>query len=434
MSMEPHSMKPIYLLTDELNYELRIRGVNASRKDAAAKRKILHRLLDTDRNRKVDYVDPNFEYASEKEIIENSLESIKSLITDFDGPASDSMFKRIETRLCHIYNRVIRMPILEDMDAEAIEFKDEAHATCIEFDADLREKVKVSENSQLVSTPDPNTSIHNPVARMSVSPNQNSRKSVPVYKWNLKFDTKNMSVHTFLEQVNELSVSRNVDKQELFSSVTDLFDGAGKLWVKNILSKKLATDWDGLVKLLMRDFLSESYDDDLWDEIKQRTQGEKEPIHIYIATMESYFSRLSRSPAEITKLKIIKERILPRYTSRIALVDIKDTDGLCTVCRKLDEADRVKHNYAPPPKSSNVFQTDLAYIGESSSSSASTFTNSKKDYKSRGKTRNVSAVTCWNCRKPNHTYQNCREKSKIFCFKCGNPNVTSRNCTKCQKN
>lgn len=431
--MESYNMKPIYLLTEELNYELRIRGVNAGRKDAAAKRKILHRLLETDRNRNINYIDPNFDYNTEKEIIENTLESIKSLINDFEGPASDSMYKRIETRLCHIYNRVLRMPIPVDNEAEAKEFKDDSHATCIEFDADLREKVSENELSQ-VNNPGPSTSIHNPVTiRRSVSPNQNIRKSVPVYKWNLKFDAKQMSVHTFLEQVNELSVSRNVDKQELFSSATDLFDGPAKLWFKNIVSKKLATDWDSLVKLLMRDFLVESYDDDLWEEIKRRTQGEKEPIHIYVATMESYFSRLSRSPAEITKLKIIRERILPRYTSRIALIDIKDTDELCTVCRRLDEADRIKQNYAPPPKSSQVFQTDLAYLGESSSSSASTSTYSQKN-KYRGKTKNVSTVTCWNCQKPNHTFQTCREKPRIFCFKCGNANVTSRNCTRCQKN
>ena len=371
-------MKPIHLLSDELNYELRIRGVNAGRKDAPAKRKILYRLLDTDRNREVDYVDPNFEYRAEKEIIENTLESIKSLIRDFDGPASDSMYKRIETRLCHIYNRVLRMPIPEEVEIEAKEFKDDSHATCIELDADLQENVHKPEISQLDNNPVPSTSIQNSVTRRSVSPNQHCRKSVPVYKWNLKFDTKSMSVHTFLEQVNELSVSRNVNKQELFSSACDLFEGSAKLWLKNILNKKLATDWDGLVKLLTRDFLPESFDDNLWDEIKKRTQGDKEPIHIYIATMESYFHRLSRPPVECTKLKIIKERILPRYTSRLALVEIKDTDDLCKMCRKLDEADRIKHNYVPPPKSSHVGQIDLAYLEESSNSTVSSSSSNTK--------------------------------------------------------
>lgn len=429
--MEPYKIKPIYLLTEELNYELRIRGVNAGRKDAAAKRKILNRLLELDRNRTIDFVDPNFDFNTEQNIITETLQSVKSLIDEFEGPASDSLFKRIETRLIYIYNRVLRIPT--NNEEEIKEFRDESHATCIEYDADFREKV------QNIEIPSPtnnyDTSIHNnSLPIMSGSSNQNSRITVPVYKWDLKFDTKNMSVHTFLERVVELSATRNVSKSELFTSAADLFDGPAKLWFRNIQRKTLATDWDGLVNLLKRDFLSDNFDEDLWDEIKKRTQGNKEPIHLYIAAMESYFDRLSRPPAEVTKLKIIKERILPRYTSKIALVDIKSTDELCTICRKLDEADRIKNNYAPPPKSFNVLQSDLAYLSESSSSLASTSTFRPNQRNKFRNNINVSTVTCWNCLKPNHKFQICREKRKLFCFKCGNPNVISTNCTRCTKN
>lgn len=94
-------MKPVHLLSEELNYELRIRGINTTR-DIAAKRKILSRALEKERFRPLELIDAAFSFESEKEAVDKTLESINSLILEFEGPASDSLHKRIKSRLIHI--------------------------------------------------------------------------------------------------------------------------------------------------------------------------------------------------------------------------------------------------------------------------------------------------------------------------------------------
>lgn len=66
----PH-LKPNFLLIQELNYELRIRGVESSR-DVNDKRKILSRLLVKERGRDILLTDPLFNFKTEEVAITNT--------------------------------------------------------------------------------------------------------------------------------------------------------------------------------------------------------------------------------------------------------------------------------------------------------------------------------------------------------------------------
>lgn len=84
-------MKPRHLLVGELNYELRIRGVESNR-DVNDKRKILTKLLSKERNRNHDTEDPNFDFDRERIDVVNTIDNIGNTIKEFEGPASDFRF------------------------------------------------------------------------------------------------------------------------------------------------------------------------------------------------------------------------------------------------------------------------------------------------------------------------------------------------------
>lgn len=200
-------MNPVHLHIDELNYELRIRGI-VTNKDVHKKRKILKRALEREAFRKIDLTDPEFEYRTECDEINDILNSISTLIDDFEGPSTDSVFKRIISRLVHITDRVKRMPISDDKKDDAIHFKNEAHATCLELEAKLYENVI---KEPILALPDPRVAGQNiPQSPIVAS----CSKGVPVYKWNLKFDdeSKTSGLNAFLERVDELSQSRKIEK------------------------------------------------------------------------------------------------------------------------------------------------------------------------------------------------------------------------------
>lgn len=229
--MDPSEMKPIYLLHDELNYELRIRGIVTTKKDAVVKRKMLTRALEIEKHRNLNLVDPDYDFETEVNTINNALDSLRTLITDFEGPETDSGYKRIRTRLIYITNRVKRIDTPEEgEDKESIKgFKDESYATCCELEALLHDKI-----SSNILVPDLNVSSA-AVSEIVTTATQNSAKAIPVYKWNLHFSgDDNFSLKSFLVRVEELSAARKVSNEELFSSAIDLFSGSALLWFRSM--------------------------------------------------------------------------------------------------------------------------------------------------------------------------------------------------------
>lgn len=414
-------MKPNYLLGDEINYELRIRGCESSKKDVSAKRKILTRLLKkTDEDAVL--VDPQYNFDSEKTIIDATLEALKALISDFEGPASDSMYKRIETRLVHIAGRISRIVVSEGED-DALEYKNESHATCVELEAELEERVKPDPADVFNSTVNPpNTSS----SQNTASPQPtgcNSNNSVAVYKWNLKFNGVSMSVNSFLDRVEELSIARNIDKALLFNSAIDLFSDSALIWFRRV--RKQLNSWDELVKKLKADYLPSNYNDKLWDEIKSRKQGRSESAVVYISIMENLFAHLENQPADFTKLKIIKQNLLPHYISALALQDVRDLDHLISLCKKIDEAFHLRKSYTTPVKSKDLLEPELACVDNKLSSHSKVGCGSKSS---------SSGINCFNCNAKGHVYRECRKPRSKFCFRCGTKDHTVRTCPKCSKN
>ena len=453
------SFKPTHLLLNELDYELRIRNVISNRSQDD-KRKILARLLEKERKAghfKIS-VDPNFNFDSEKDCINSTLESIKSLISEFEGPTSDSLYKRLTSRLAHITYRVQRMPIEEgnaQSDLHRV-FKNESYATCLQLEAELEERVEKTNPLTNFNTSEPNAV---PVQSMPVVVSCPA-KSMPVYKLGLQFNGDPKKLLSFIERVEELALARHISKSDLFESSSDLFTEKATYWLRQ--AKSQVNNWDSLVSKLKQDFLKSDFEEEIWEQIKARRQGKLEPVVLFIACMEALFCRLSRPAAEVTKVKYVRESLQPEYRKRLALHDINSVSELSSLCKKLEEADILDlEKSSPRNKSSiNLIDRELAYVSDSTSFSDSTtvFRNSTsnnvhKKPKSNKKSVPVvvsaadneetpstsrgrfNSVVCWNCNQANHTYNSCKSKTrKRFCFKCGTPEVTVRTCKKCTGN
>lgn len=107
--------KPNLLLKDELDYELRIRNI-VTEKTVNDKRKILGRLLEKERQNKTNVlclVDKSFDYELEKTQLGETIESIKQLIVDFEGPSTDSIYLRARARILHATKRILRLSLTE---------------------------------------------------------------------------------------------------------------------------------------------------------------------------------------------------------------------------------------------------------------------------------------------------------------------------------
>lgn len=411
------------LLTHELNYELKVRGLTV-RNDTYIKRKALKRALEQDSLRpNLERVLDNVNPLVEVDELKKSFASVKGLLDDFDG--RDDARARIVSRFAHLHGR-LRRCTFEDTDENKafIEYKEDQIVVLMALEVELGEKLAPPQtNAAQVTFSTSQFATEQGVA-------STPRSSVPVFKWQLQFDgsTKKQSVAAFLERIEEYRIARNTSKEELYNSAVDLFTGHALVWFRSVRSS--VRNWDALVSALRRDFLPSDYDDVLWDEIKSRTQGDREKVTIYIAVIENMFSRLSCPPSEDVRIKQIKKNLLPCYLPHITLIKFETVQGLADMCRMLEEA-QVCQARSTAKRYTTPLEPDLAYVQVRDESKDSLVPNNgsvNRDDRRRD-------VKCWNCNKLGHRSYECNmPKSSVFCYGCGQRNVTKPKCTKCSKN
>ena len=173
--------------------------------------------------------------------------------------------------------------------------------------------------------------------------------------------------------------------------------------------------------------LPPDYDEELWREIRSRTQGYSERVAIYIAAMANLFSRLSQPPPGEVRLSTIRKNLLSKFQTRIALHEITSIEQLADVCRTLEAAFTTQQRFqSPPRKSVTLLEPDVAC----SETSVDTEAHSSKSRHSRSHCvrPEVSELRCYICNRTCHFKRDCREsKKEPACFGCGRRGVIRPN-------
>lgn len=407
------------LKTNELTYELELRQIeNPAQLTVDEKRKLLrgclkqeisHRSFSEPTNLKQFDVDVKGAY--------ETFNDIERLVGKFSGLESEK--KKLDDRLNHLSNRVSRLLAVDSQQiAEKQTFKTKVIALEGEFDIKL--------NSLLQGNTSTPTNVSPSVSIPQVVPSVHTRMSVPPYKWNIQFNgsTNKESVLSFLERVEELRISRNVSKQELFLSACDIFRGPAWTWFST--NRDNFRDWDEVVIKLKSDFLPYFYEQDLLVEIQNRTMANNERVILYISAMECLFRKLSVIPDEKARVDQIRRNLLPFYINQLALIEINTIAELNDYCKRLEESNSWAERYkSPPSKRNGLLEPDLSTFPASSSNNITYNSN----------TSSINRVTiCWNCDKKGHLHKECRNPRTTFCYGCGRKNIVIKNCFACSKN
>lgn len=432
---------------EELTYELTIRGASITGGTTVEDmRKMLRSYIKLEKSgTEIAYPKYPFTFEQDVEYITSKCEEIKTLIQDFADSDTSSQFLKIMSKLAHTFGRTQRMTSDRDDDlarksqtlvelvgleshlkSRARKFKRSSQLGCSPLElsvilastsisSDSESEPEDNSGQNLVSTPTQNVNF-------TTTASERHGKSIPVAKWNItKFDgvSNRISLSAFLENVEELRESRNVSYDELFAAASDLFTGKALLWFRSIKSR--VKNWSQLVLELRLQFLPEDFNDKLFEEIKQRTQGSDESMGIYIAVMSNMFNRLTVTVTEAARLKILLKNINPFYQSQLGLIKIESVRELLELGRKLEARKASIEAFVPPPRNrGTLMEPDLAYVCADSPSVSSP--------------RCVDEVVCWNCKTPGHIASKCAvQRKKRYCFRCGQPDVTVRTCNKCNR-
>lgn len=482
------------LLSDELTYELQIRGCEIP-STVADKRSLLRQVLSSEQRDSVVAEIPNFDIDSEFKICQVKLDELLGGIQEFDNSNADNEYKRIKSRLLHILGRINRITVdsnahekkkkhLSEFCQELFGALDDANNIARWNKPGTNSLLEVNRNPQvsLIDLDDgvsPAPDVHQnnspqreepiPLAeathlrhlatRMNDLSLMHDRETQPTYhfgpkeflsRWKISFDGSS-SVIAFIEDAEEMARSRGVSKDRLFQSASELFKGDALLWYR--AKRNTFSGWDALVLSLKASFLPPDYELSLMEDIRKRTQGQDEGVLFYIIKMQSLFNKLSRKLPEQEQVDIIRRNLLPHLHTAMALHEIHSIDELISVGRRIEDSHWRAKQYCPPPQNLRLLQEpELAYRRNSkymvrgtsavttspssltNPSPSSSLTNPSPAPLPQADIQGNSGPICWNCRQRGHFRTQCPRPKKFYCTGCGAKGVTVQNCSSCSGN
>lgn len=278
----------------------------------------------------------------------------------------------------------------------------------------------------------------------------------------LKYNGKTC-VRAFIKRTSEIIIAKNISPSKVFNFATEIFTDDALHWFRS-LEGSVAT-WDDVCQRLKADFSQPDYDYKFLDEIKLRTQGEKENITIYVAIMAGMFSQLDKSLSEQDKLDILLHNIRPCYAGVLSSAgEISSIQKLLAICKNFENVQcRFSSFHEPPKVSASTMAPSFAYTRASCSNdynknmpnqNYSKFNNQSNNQfnnqfsyntsnfkqsttpKPFTETKVVHAVKrklfCPRCRVDSHGLRECTAERKIICFRCGRPDYRHYDCPDCQ--
>lgn len=371
------------LTKDELEYEVKIRGIDATG-TVDVLRKTLRSLLQLEKSGNTVQSSVALDSDVEISTCETKLAELTAIIATFSG--SSRQTQKTESKFAHLIGRINRIP---DTDPVVNEKRSSLLFRLTSLLSEYETKDKMLSNTASIEPPlDPNfnatnlasstlaspshpvnhssplagsSQVQNPISNTLLNqPSVSNYRSVPIFKWNLKFSgTSGLSFNSFLQKVEELSVSRGASKTDLFHSASDLFE-SNALNYYHLISR-YASDWDSLVKLMRDEFVPPNFADKLWKQILSRTQGSDEPIGIFVAAMTQLFDRMPTTVSDTLRLKVLRCNMLPFFQERLTLYDVNTPFELIELCRKLEETRIRVEEFRPPRKGNLTLEPDLDY-------------------------------------------------------------------------
>lgn len=170
--------------------------------------------------------------------------------------------------------------------------------------------------------------------------------------------------------------SRQVTHEEVLAQMTDLLSSYALKWFRG----RHFVNWNQFVSTFLDTFEPSQKSDELLEFIRNKRQQPREPIIKFFAEMEDLFTRLQTIVPEMTRVKIIRNNLLPKYIRALTLFDFDNVDELNSFCRRIEQsedslAQRSGNNFIPtrprnqdwhntqPPRADNFGQRPWANSG-----------------------------------------------------------------------
>lgn len=223
-----------------------------------------------------------------------------------------------------------------------------------------------------------------PAERRVVSNSTDSQRE-RIWQWDIKFtgDDPKSSASEFLQVLMDRSISRNVSRENILYSMTDLLGGTALKWFRSETHIQPFPNWQEFVRKFLEDFEPNHLNDGLLETISNRRQLQEESVVKYFSDVENMFWRLHAVPEEPKRVSIIRKNLLPHLVQSLSLYEFNTVASLKEACKKIELGYQLsKQNY------SNVRKYPTPQLNTPENFNRYPNTNVRPAYAQRGNTYN----------------------------------------------
>lgn len=227
----------------------------------------------------------------------------------------------------------------------------------------------------------------------------------------------NESARNFIRNFEELAVLHGLSEGDRRMAIADLLEGPVARHYR--MSKHLWPTWQVFRAEFLECYATKTTDAQMLKNIAQRSQHTSERPHLFIAAVREMAGELGHPIPDYSLLQIIKENLLPAYSSQLALFSTPDFSALEAACAVIERSLQTAKQFQPPPE----------YLLKDPDFGVQVPTQSRAAVAEVREEEEILAVTenCYNCNGP-HRYKLCPHPLKVFCRFCGRREVTTAMC------
>jgi len=300
-----------------------------------------------------------------------------------------------------------------------------------------------------------------------------------VRKWGLRFDGLRDPI-SFLERLEELMESYSLDRTEILRALPELFTGQALLWQRN--NRSGWSTYNDFRRDFEVQFWPPGYQRKLDDELRRRTQGEKESFKDFVIALTTLIRRRGGFTEE-EKVDLLYNNMRPDYKLTVRRGEVRSVAELIRSSEHYESYLREKANYLPPPNVAQALIAETAYNpkrktdprheaavvtvkpDDRASSASEHFRKmepaprtptkvrwaettspqhqpcyNRERSPERYATRTLSArpndpkpsegsmIVCWNCDRRGHLYRHCDKPKVLRCYRCKAEGVRTTEC------
>ncbi|XP_043464549.1 activity-regulated cytoskeleton associated protein 2-like [Leptopilina heterotoma] len=185
---------------------------------------------------------------------------------------------------------------------------------------------------------------------MSPGPDQaNVGVGLPIYENQVPIHTATgkEDPEEFLSLLTDCKEGIEISDSELLHALPSVLKGVASNWYR-VVKREIKT-WGHFKKYFRREFLETVDDEDVYDELKSRTQAKEEKISEYLLNLRSITQHFRNPMTDFEMLRIAYRGLTPEYRCYVSSYSVNTVLDLEKHLREYERIKEIDKRYVSPP-------------------------------------------------------------------------------------